>query len=76
MLKKLDVLEQNYGLRRDRMKKYIVEKRVRTGIAKFKITNKVMTEDVLRMSFPSWQGATEHKVGKILYIIRLISPEI
>ena len=58
------------------MKSYIVEKRIRIGIAKFKVTNQVMNEDLLRMSFPSWQGEKEYRIGNTLYIIRLISPEI
>lgn len=76
MLKLPDVLEQNYGLHRDKMKSYIVEKRIRIGVAKFKVTNQVMREDLLRLSFPSWQGEREHRIGNTLYIIRLISPEI
>lgn len=76
MLKLPEEREQNYGLLRGKMKSYIVEKRIRIGVAKFKVTNQVMREDLLRMSFPSWQGEKEHRIGNVLYIIRLISPEI
>ena len=58
------------------MKKYIIEKRIRTGVAKFKSSNQVMNEDLVKLTFPSWKGEQEHRVGKILFIIRLIAPEI
>lgn len=58
------------------MKKYIVEKRIRTGVAKFRVTNQVIEEDLLKMSLPNWKGEKEYKVGNVLYIIRLISPEV
>ena len=61
---------------RQSIKKYIVETRIRTGVAKFKTTNSVMSEDQVKMSFPSWKGEVEHRIGNVLYIIRLISPEI
>lgn len=58
------------------MKNYIVEKKERIGIANFKITHSVMSEEQVKMSFPTWNGDKIHKVGRYLYRILLISPEI
>jgi len=58
------------------MKKYIVSKKQRIGIANFKTTDSVMTEDQVKMAFPTWSGDKIHKVGRYIYQILLISPEI
>ena len=76
MLNWLDVLVLNYGRRRDKMKNYIVSKKQRIGIANFKITHSVMSEEQVKMSFPTWDGSKIHKSGRYIYEILLISPEI
>ena len=58
------------------MKNYIVEKRERIGIANFRSSHSVMSEEQVKMSFPTWKGDKIHKVGRYIYQILLISPEI
>jgi hypothetical protein len=58
------------------MKNYIVSKKKRIGIANFKITHSVMSEDQVKMTFPTWDGNKIHKSGRYIYEILLISPEI
>ena len=58
------------------MKKYIVEKSTRIGVANFKSVTSIMTEEQVKMSFPTWSGSSFHKSGKFMYRILLISPEI
>ena len=58
------------------MKKYIVEKKERIGIANFKTSHSIMNEEQIRMAFPTWKGDKIHKSGRYIYHILLISPEI
>ena len=58
------------------MKNYIVEKSERIGVANFKTVTRIMTEEQVKMSFPTWEGSMLHKSGKTMYKILLISPEI
>lgn len=74
MLKNLSTLKLE--CRTLEMKKYIVEKSTRIGIANFKTVTSIMSEQQVKMSFPTWNGSYDHKVGKFFYKIILISPEI
>ena len=70
------MLGQNYGQRRDNMKNYIVEKKERIGVANFKTSLSVMTEEQVKMAFPTWRGDKIHKTGRLIFRILLIAPEI
>jgi len=54
------------------MKKYKVIKWKRTGMSRFESSESIMTEDMLRMNFPTWKGDTVHHVGRHIYHIEEI----
>jgi hypothetical protein len=55
------------------MKKYLVKSYKRMGIANFQSKESVMTEEEVRLNFPTWEGAEFHEVGGIRYqIIEII----
>ena len=53
-------------------KKYKVIRLTRTGVSRFEEKESVMTEEMLRMNFPTWKGDTVHRVGKFIYQINEI----
>ncbi len=53
-------------------KKYKVIRLTRTGVSRFEEKESVMTEEMLRMNFPTWKGDTVHRVGKFIYHINEI----
>jgi hypothetical protein len=55
-----------------KMKNYKVVKWKRTGMSSFESSESIMTEDMLRMNFPTWKGDTVHHVGRHIYHIEEI----
>jgi len=53
-------------------KKYKVIRLTRTGVSRFEEQESVMTEEMLRMNFPTWKGDVIHRVGKFIYQINEI----
>jgi len=54
------------------MKQYRVVKWKRTGLSRFESSESIMTEDTVRMNFPTWQGDAVHRVGRYIYHINEI----
>jgi len=55
-----------------KMKQYRVVKWKRTGLSRFESSESIMTEDTVRMNFPTWQGDAVHRVGRYIYHINEI----
>ncbi len=51
------------------MKQYKVIKFTRTGLSRFEKKEIMMSEDMVRMSFPTWNGDVVHHVGRDIYHI-------
>lgn len=55
------------------MKQYKVIKYIRTGLSRFEKKEIMMSEDMVRMSFPTWNGDFVHHIGRDIYHIEEIN---